>query len=45
MAIQDDFTITYGEKRIEHTSGATVYTVNAFYSWLMDDFDEQGQME
>lgn len=46
MAIYDDFAINYGEKRIRHNSGqTTVYTVNALYSWLMDDFDAQAQMD
>ena len=37
MAIQDDFTLDYSAKTISHTSGSTRYTVNALYSWLMDD--------
>jgi hypothetical protein len=45
MAIGDDFTIYYADKRICHTSGTTVYTVRAFYSYLMDTFDELGQMD
>jgi len=45
MAIGDDFTINYGTKKISHTSGTTVYTVQAFYSWLMDTFDEIAQMD
>lgn len=44
MAISDDFTITPATKKIAHTSGTTVYTVNAFYSWLMDTFDELSYM-
>jgi hypothetical protein len=44
MAIQDDFTIYPYSKVIRHTSGTTVYTVTAFYSWLMDTFDEPGYM-
>lgn len=40
MAIQDDFTIFPFSKVIRHTSGTTVYSVTAFYSWLMDTFDE-----
>lgn len=43
--IQDDFTINYATKRISHTSGTTVYTANQLYSWLMDTFDELGQMD
>jgi len=45
VAIQDDFTIDYGAKTITHTSGATVYTVNQLYSWLMDVFDELAQLD
>jgi len=45
MAIADDFTIDYVNKRITHTSGTTVYTVNALYSYLMDTFDEPSQMD
>ena len=45
MAIGDDWTIDYVNKRIYHSSGTTVYTVNQLYSWLMDTFDEQGTMD
>lgn len=45
MAIQDDFTLNYTAKTITHTSGSTRYTVNALYSWLMDLFDDSGQMD
>jgi hypothetical protein len=45
MAIQDDFTINYGTKRISHTSGSTVYSANALYSWLQDTFDEIAQLD
>lgn len=45
MAIQDDFSINYSTKKISHTSGSTRYTVNALYSWLMDLFDDSGQMD
>lgn len=45
MAIGDDFTIDYVNKRIHHSAGATVYTVQEFYSWLMDSFDEQASMD
>lgn len=46
MAIYDDFNVvSYAQQRIRHVSGTTVYTVNAFYSWLMDEFDEQAQMD
>lgn len=40
MAIQDDFRIYPFSKVIRHDSGTTVYSVTAFYSWLMDFFDE-----
>lgn len=42
MAIQDDFTIYPYSKTIRHTSGTTVYSAVAFYSYLMDTFDEPG---
>jgi hypothetical protein len=43
--IQDDFTINYGTKRISHTSGSTVYSANALYSWIQDTFDEIAQLD
>lgn len=45
MAIGDDFTLDYTAKTIRHTSGATVYAVNALYSWLMDVFDELAALD
>lgn len=45
MAIQDDFSLNYTTKKISHVSGSTRYTVNALYSWLMDLFDDAGQMD
>lgn len=45
MAIGDDFTIDYDNKKVIHTSGSTIYSVNALYSWLMDTFDEISQMD
>jgi len=46
MAIGDEFTIDYTNKRIYHNSGSvTVYTVQALYSWLQDSFDEQAAMD
>jgi hypothetical protein len=45
MAIADDFTIDYVYKRIYHSSGTTVYSVNALYSYLMNTFDEPEQMD
>lgn len=45
MAIGDDFTIDVVDKKITHTSGTTVYTVNELYSWLMDTFDELDYMD
>ena len=44
MAIQDDFTVFPASKTIRHTSGTTVYTAVAFYSWLMNTFDEPGYL-
>ena len=45
MAIGDDFTIDYTNKRIYHSANTTIYTVNAFYSWLMNTFDDLVQMD
>lgn len=45
MAIADDFTIDYVNKRIYHSSGTTVYSANALYSYLMNTFDEPEQMD
>jgi hypothetical protein len=45
MAVSDDFTLNYSTKKISHASGSTRYTVNALYSWLMDLFDDAGQMD
>jgi len=45
MAISDDFTIDYVNKRLYHSSGTTVYTTNALYTYLMDTFDELEQMD
>lgn len=46
MAIQDDWTINYSAKTITHNVGpTTVYTVLSMYSWLMDLFDDSGQMD
>jgi len=45
MSIQDDFTVHPKSKVIRHVSGkTTVYDVDAFYSWLMDLFDEPAFM-
>lgn len=45
MAIADDFTIDYVNKRLYHSSGTTVYTVNALYTYIMNTFDELEQMD
>ena len=45
MAFGDDFSINYVSKRIYHSSGSTIYSVNAMYSWLQDTFDELDQMD
>jgi hypothetical protein len=45
MAIADDWTINYATEEISHTSGTTVYSVNAMYSYLQDTFDELAQLD
>lgn len=45
MAIGDDFTIDYVARRVYHSSGTAVYSTNALYSYLMDQFDEPAQMD
>src|SRR3972149_3012600 len=51
MTIGDDFSIDYVNKRIWNKyawgqgGSTTVYTVNALYSHLMNEFDEQGGMD
>lgn len=45
MAIADDFTIDYVNKRLYHSSGTTVYSTNALYTYLMNTFDELEQMD
>lgn len=40
MAISDDFTIDPERKLIYHSSGTTVYTVNEFYTYVQNVFDE-----
>lgn len=45
MAIADDFTIDYVNKRLYHSSGTTVYSSNALYTYIMDTFDELAQMD
>ena len=46
MAIQDDWTITYGgTKTVEHTSGTTVYTVLEYFQWLAAEFASASQMD
>lgn len=47
MAMADDVSIDYVNKIIARDSSpsATVYSVNALYSYLMDVFDELGQMD
>jgi len=45
MAISDDFSLNYTTKKISHSTGTIRYTVNALYSWLMDLFDDAGQMD
>ena len=47
MAIADDVSIDYINKIITRSASpsATIYTVNALYSYLMDTFDELAQMD
>lgn len=45
MAIGSDFTINYAAKTITHTSGATIYTVLAFFQHLASTFAAQAQMD
>jgi len=51
MAIQDDFTIDYVNRRITYSTAfvndrpPSIYTVNELYSWLQDTFDEPAQMD
>lgn len=40
MPVSADFSINTSNKTIIHQSGATVYTVNALYSFVQDYFDE-----
>ena len=44
MAIADDWNIDYTSKTIRHISGTTVYSAVEFYSYLMDTFDEPGNL-
>lgn len=45
MPIGSDFTIDYTNKRVYHSAGATIYTVNELYSWLQDTFDELSALD
>ena len=45
MPIANDWSIDYSAKTLTHSSGITVYTVLELYSWLMDIFDDAGQMD
>jgi hypothetical protein len=45
MAIFDDWTIDPVTRRVTHTSGTTVYTCNALYSWLESQFATAGYMQ
>lgn len=44
-SIGSDFTINYTYKKIYHSSGSTVYSVNALYSYLQDTFDDVAQLD
>lgn len=45
MAIGDDWSIDYTNKRVYRSANNNVYDVNDLYSWLMDTFDELNQMD
>ena len=47
MPIGSDFTIDYTTalRTVKHTSGTTVYGVNALYSYLQDTFDELSALD
>lgn len=45
MAIETDWSIDYTAKTLSYVGAGTRYTVNALYSWLMDLFDDAGQMD
>lgn len=45
MAIGDDFTIDFTDRKISHTANNNTYTINALYSWLQDQFDELTAMD
>ncbi len=51
MPIQDDFTIDYVDRKITYNKAFVfdrppfIYTVNEFYSFLQDTFDEPAQMD
>jgi len=45
MACSDDFALDYVNKVAHHASGTTVYPVQTFYSWIMDEVDELGAMD
>lgn len=45
MAILDDFTINTTLKTVRHTSGTTVYSVNALYSAIKDFEDNAANMD
>jgi len=45
MPISADFSIDYNNKRIYHSAGTTLYTVNELYTYLMSTFDDLTQMD
>jgi len=45
VAIADDFTIDYTNRRIYHSANDNTYTVNQLYTYLQDTFDELTQMD
>ncbi|MHA1155042.1 MAG: hypothetical protein ACTSQK_02950 [Candidatus Heimdallarchaeota archaeon] len=45
MAIGDDFTIYYDDRKIIHEAGSTIYSVRQLYSYMQNTFDELLQMD
>ena len=47
MAISDDFSIDYTNKRIYYATpgSGSIYTVNELYTYIMNTFDELAQMD
>lgn len=45
MSFFDDFDVDYNSKRIRHTSGNAIYTLQTMYSEFQDLFDDLNQMD